>query len=452
MATSRRTGSNENISTYGGGARDYTVLATWEAATDYDLVTATTSEILECYDDSSSFDDYMTMSGATCNASYRRIVRPAAGQGHNGTPNNGFTISSTTDAPVIRVDESYAQVQDLIVSLNINSANNRLVLGGTGTIASFVGCLIVDSNNSGAGIVNGIWFWGGTTKYAINCLVHNITNHGMYLEGLTYGYFYNCTVTSCGNAGFCTATGSAYSHAKNCVPSGNSTNWSGNWTKTTCITDGSTPTYVNAAGDDFHLDDSDTVCRGNGTDLSADALYPFDDDIDFETRSQWDIGFDECHNIFPNDALIDLVSDNATIYGHIVPNSSTIELSSDNANMYGHIVPSDAIILLVSDSPATAHLVIDWSIASTAYKELTTSYTAFIAFQGAYDKQICTLILIQDGTGNRDISLPSNVRDNDDVSLPLSLSTTANYIDYLIMIYRADIDKYDILGFVKGYN
>lgn len=296
MASSRRTGTNENISTYGGGGmgRDYTVLATWEAAMDYDLVTATTSEVLECYADSASFDDYMTMAGATCNASYRRIVRPASGECHDGTPNTGFFISSTTDAPVIRIDESYSQIQDLILSLNINSANDRLVVGGPGVFYGVVGCIIVDSENTGAGVVRGIWPWGtaGNTRYFVNCLVHNVTERGIYTEGTTYNYFFNCTVTGNG-MGFYSNTAVAYSVARNCVPSGNGVNWFGAWTQVTCITDGSTPTYVDSVNDDFHLDVTDTVCRGNGTDYSADPIYPFDDDIDFETRPNWDIGFDD---------------------------------------------------------------------------------------------------------------------------------------------------------------
>ena len=44
---------------------------------------------------------------------------------------------------------------------------------------------------------------------------------------------------------------------------------------------------------DFHLQSSDPGVD-DGTDLSADANFAFDDDVDFDTRSgTWDIGFDE---------------------------------------------------------------------------------------------------------------------------------------------------------------
>ena len=459
MASSRRTGTNENVSTYGSGGlgRDYTVFATWEAATDNDLVTATTSEVLECYDDAASFDDYMVMAGATTSASYRRIVRPADGEGHDGTPNNGFTVSSTTDAPVIRIDEDLSQVQDLILSLNINSANNRAVIGGPGSQYGVIGCLVVDSANSGSGVVNGIWMWGssGLGKYAVNCVVHNIGNHGVYVEGSVYYRVYNCTINYCGNTGAYSAVAAGLALLKNTVIHNCTVSTiQGNWTSTTSVTDGTVPTYVDSGGDDFHLHVTDTLCRGNGTDLSADGNYAFDDDIDGESRGGWDIGFDEYVPEFlePNEMIIELVSDASAVMYIIEPNESHIDLISENINMYGYIEPVDTHILLVCDSPATAHIVIDWSIASTAYKELTTAYTAFVAFQGAYDGQVCTLILAQDGSGSREVSLPSNVRDNDDVSTPLSLSTDANYVDYVRFVYRADIDKYDILSFVTEYH
>lgn len=51
-------------------------------------------------------------------------------------------------------------------------------------------------------------------------------------------------------------------------------------------------TFVGAS--DYHLDPGDTAALGLGTDLSGDADYPFDFDIDGETRSApWDIGADQ---------------------------------------------------------------------------------------------------------------------------------------------------------------
>ena len=55
---------------------------------------------------------------------------------------------------------------------------------------------------------------------------------------------------------------------------------------------GSSNTFVNAAGDNFHLAVGDDAI-GEGTDLSADGDFAFDDDIDGDTIVTWDIGFDE---------------------------------------------------------------------------------------------------------------------------------------------------------------
>jgi hypothetical protein len=55
-----------------------------------------------------------------------------------------------------------------------------------------------------------------------------------------------------------------------------------------------TPTFVNRASDDYHLASSDTAAKDAGTDLSADATWPFSDDIDGVARSgTWDVGADE---------------------------------------------------------------------------------------------------------------------------------------------------------------
>ncbi len=295
MGSARRTGTNENISTYGDVTRDYQEgeLSVWESATDNDLVTATQSEVLEVYDDASDYDDYVTLSGATANASYRRIIRPASGEEHDGTPNNGVFFSSTTDAPLIRIDEDYPQIQDLILKLAINSSNNRLVVGGPGAFYGIVGCLIYNSDNAGSGIVNGVWMWGASgTRYCIDCLIHNNTNHGIYVTGTSYHYFYNCTITGNSDKGmYSYTTGTGYAHRKNCISYNNGTDTSGDWTTTTCLIGGS-PVFIDSANDDFHLSLSDTEAKDQGTDLSGDGIYPFNDDIDFDTIVSWPIGFD----------------------------------------------------------------------------------------------------------------------------------------------------------------
>jgi hypothetical protein len=302
MASARKTATNENVSTYGDATRDYTSMVTWEAATDVDLVTATQSEVLECYDDAASFDDYCPLLGATTSSSYFRIIRPAAGQGHDGTPNNGFNITNTANVVVFSLYEDNSQVQDIVVKSTITTFINRSVFQSTQSDCAFVGCIAYDSVLTAATAD----FYGffaspdGATndkEFFIDCIAINITTTGTGVgngfQGADDGVvnWYNCTAVNNQDYGF--SQGTAICNAKNCCSSGNTVaDWDGTITKTTCTAEGATPTYVNAAGDDFHLASGDTVCRGNGTDLSADANYAFDDDIDKQIINVWDIGFD----------------------------------------------------------------------------------------------------------------------------------------------------------------
>ena len=143
MASSRRVGSNENITTYGDGTRDETDMDVWEAATDIDLVAAAKSEVLECYDDAANFNDDCALVGATTSSLYARFIRPASGEGHDGTPNNGvyFKYLGTRGA-TININEPYSSAQDLILehvrslASTSNSSSHfvgpRLVLYSTG--------------------------------------------------------------------------------------------------------------------------------------------------------------------------------------------------------------------------------------------------------------------------------------------------------------------------------
>jgi hypothetical protein len=59
-------------------------------------------------------------------------------------------------------------------------------------------------------------------------------------------------------------------------------------------TDNATFTFINASGNNFKLAGGDTGANGLGVDLSADASFPFSDDIDKATRTApWDVGADQ---------------------------------------------------------------------------------------------------------------------------------------------------------------
>jgi len=303
MATCRRTATNENISTYGNATRGYTSLSTWESATDNDLVTATQSEVLECYDDEDSFDDHVYLSGATSNSDYFRIIRPAIDQGNDGTPNSGFNIANTADFNVFSLGEDYAQVQDISVKSTITSSvAHRSGFYVSGDSNSLIGCIVYDSYHAVAELnMQGFLLNNASNTIVVDCASINMqsvsgTGFGFSFQASTSMLMYNCI--SVNNKTFGYRSYNTTIIAKNCCASGNGTDWevqgSGGFTKTTCTAEGANPTYKDAAGNDFHLASTDTVCRDNGTDLSGDATFPFDDDIDGELWGPaWSIGFDQ---------------------------------------------------------------------------------------------------------------------------------------------------------------
>jgi Putative Ig domain. len=54
-------------------------------------------------------------------------------------------------------------------------------------------------------------------------------------------------------------------------------------------------TFVDSANGNYHLASTDTAAIARGTDLHADATYPFNWDVDLQTRpnGSWDVGFDQ---------------------------------------------------------------------------------------------------------------------------------------------------------------
>ncbi len=89
-------------------------------------------------------------------------------------------------------------------------------------------------------------------------------------------------------------------------------------------------------------------------------------------------------------------------------------------------------------------------MGSLATIELNRANTDFV-FIGGRDGQVVLLAMKQDSTGSRSVSFGSEVREGTDITLPLSLTATANYTDYAMFIYRDDESKWDIIDFKKGY-
>lgn len=293
MASARRTGTGENVSTYGNGTRDYSALATWEAATDNDLVTATTSEVLECYADSASFDDWIDMGGATTNASYFRIIRPATDQFHDGTPNSGvvFESADATNAALIRSGENYSSFQDFTVIRTRDTASPTtyaIQLLTTVDFGDIVGCIVTNSNPSGTGHGIGV---GGTNCVLRLCIAYNCEDTSFHIYDTIAATVtcQNCTSYGAGALGFsnhagstitwqnCAADGSVIADFSNLgTDSGSEANSSSDTTAVgSAAVISQTFSYENTANNNYRWASDDTGALLRGLDLSG----TFDDDL-----------------------------------------------------------------------------------------------------------------------------------------------------------------------------
>ena len=291
MASSRRTGTNESISTYdSAGGTDYSTLAAWELDTDYDSGAGT--EVLECM--AGAHDDYISMAGAS-STDIARIVRPygergtATWQGHNGqyAADGSCVEFHKLDANVFSVNEgsgNSSHIQDIVVTVPAPTSALKRGIYINGAPNRAVGC-IIQGDNSGSYATWGIQTRGGSG--AVNCLVM-----GCNINFFAYdsdSFFYNSTSVE-GGIGYNQYSGTAT--RKNCISWNNSNATNGTWNSVSCADSG--VTFADPDNDDYRLADTDTVARDQGTDLSSDSVYPFDDDILGNTRSgTWDIGFHE---------------------------------------------------------------------------------------------------------------------------------------------------------------
>jgi hypothetical protein len=102
-------------------------------------------------------------------------------------------------------------------------------------------------------------------------------------------------------------------------------------------------------------------------------------------------------------------------------------------------------------TPASADTItIDWSKGSHACITLDRA-TTNIHMTGAYDGQKCTLELIQDATGGRQVAFGAMVQPGTDFTLPAPLSSGPNKRDFLGLFYSAGNDKYHYVSLSRGY-
>lgn len=156
MASSRRTGTNEQISTYGPVGKDYEEgeLSLWEEATDTDHVTDEETDVLEVYKEGAAgalWTDIDIVDGSTNNSSYFRIIRPASGEGHSGIPKDDGSIAGFKNdgtVYILGINESYSQMQDLCIKFS-NVTGNYYSTTLLAPNAAAIGMLYFDFTEDG---------------------------------------------------------------------------------------------------------------------------------------------------------------------------------------------------------------------------------------------------------------------------------------------------------------
>lgn len=194
-----------------GGGKDYSVLATWEAASDNDL-SSTGITPLDCYD-SQDHDDSVTVSGATnTDRTHRREIRSASGcttpwAGKAGTGAK-FDYTASSSESCLLIEEDFARARDIEVQMTSNFSATAtvagiMISGCTGAIA--LNCVVHDCVNNGSGSkVNGIVIYPtGALQFnlAYNCIIYNNSGNGIYLANWVFSIrFAAICCTSVGNS------------------------------------------------------------------------------------------------------------------------------------------------------------------------------------------------------------------------------------------------------------
>ena len=301
----------EVIHTLRASGGDYSLISTWEAAQQRDLVAADEVAILECYNDwPSGLNDSVDINGWTTDATRKIIVRSAAGQCHDGTPGYGFYISkSLTWGKIVRVNTPNVLIQG-IEARNTAGAGSAFYCGLNSWSVLFDRCI----GQSKGGTGEAAFYLARESAH--NCLARGVSGagqgYGHSTGGSWYGFkAYNCVAEGL-TYGFGVGNGASENESadkRNCVAYGCTTGYiigSGHGASTNnAASDGATNTppgtspytsnvasgdFEDTASKNFHLA-SGSGLIGKGANLYTSLTVDVDGD-EWPASGAWDIGFD----------------------------------------------------------------------------------------------------------------------------------------------------------------
>lgn len=356
---------------------DYTSYAAWNAAEQTDLVAAGDTHVCE-YErvDGGGDSVHIQINGWTADANnYISLTVPPAFR-HDGTRQSGAYLQlSSNSAAVLSLSVPYTRAAWLDVT---NVANGHVFyLDGTyGDIQKCLACA------GGSGRVN--YRFMADDCRAINSLA---CDFGIGFDAINYtkGNWLNCNAVNLAT-GFRTGNNAAGSSiVKNCVSYNNTIAYQddgGGWDPASTHNATSSATddapgdnsvidvdetdFTDAVNDDFHVSGLGSRLYAAAIDLSSD----FTDDIDGDTRLQWDIGFDE---FVGGVAPIELDADDLD-HAHPLDSAAVLASFTLQVDALGHASTIDACDVVISEAVS---LLIDQLAHGSSLDEplITPTYT-----------------------------------------------------------------------------
>jgi len=326
----------------GGAPCDYTSVATWESATDNDLVSAQAGEVLTVYASGGPFASATHLSGATTNSSYYRVVRGLPQHGGGDTDSMSKHFDGNRYPELGSWVEDYVQFWDIVTSQDFTT----VTVGAEGAIILYacngckiINCVAIDVTVTHASY-NAVGFrchaGSGDTCWVINSVAHNVTATG---TGATDGIraagggtqkILNCTAAGAGDYGIRT-TSTGTDHLRNSIAQSNGTDdINGTWSVEQTNADNAGVAFANYAGNNFDLASGDSVAKDNGTNLHNAGTLSGNEDYATGARSvsaaDWDIGAHEYGATFVSPHTYDGASGStiSTIDGTTIPSTRLI--------------------------------------------------------------------------------------------------------------------------------
>lgn len=124
--------------------------------------------------------------------------------------------------------------------------------------------------------------------------------------------------------------------------------------------------------------------------------------------------------------------------------------SSDNLTIVNLHLPLNDPTKIIQTLTCADSVTVDWSKGHTALITLDRALTTF-TFTGGSALQSRLVLRVTQYSGVGAIAFTSEVTGGSDLTLPVSLSTTAGKKDYLGFIYDPTDSKYHYVGIERGY-